>query len=258
MRHDLKIRKLIRKYGLKGYGLYNLIIESITENLSTNNPIPELEETCDDIAELYNENSTEINEIACFLINIGLLETHELTTKLTCSKIYKFIEASQTRSESIRNMIKSYKNTAESAVYSSIPEKTQNTTNVQDKSDMSGTFVKEKNKKRIRKEKEKEYIYSTVLDYLNSVVGSKYRNNETNRRFIKARINDGYNIDDFKQVIDIKYQEWKNTDFAQYLRPRTLFGTKFEQYINQKMPVSKNESNDKEKPDYSINSWDQV
>ncbi len=38
MRHDIKIKRLINKYGLEGYGLYNLIVESITESLSTAEP----------------------------------------------------------------------------------------------------------------------------------------------------------------------------------------------------------------------------
>ena len=51
---------------------------------------------------------------------------------------------------------------------------------------------------------------------------------------IKARYNEGFIIDDFKKVIDNKTSEWKNTDMAKYLRPETLFGTKFESYLNQK------------------------
>jgi len=148
MRHDLKIKKLVKKYGLKGYGLYNLILESITENLTTESPVPDLEETCDDIADLYNENSTEINEIACYMINCGLLETDEVTTQLTCNKLYKFLESNQTRSEAIRTMIKAYKERNNSIC-----------SLVLDGQRQSQTFVKEQeqeqNKKRIEQEKNK-------------------------------------------------------------------------------------------------------
>ena len=62
MRHDVKIKRVISKYGLEGYGLYNLALESITESLSTASPLPDLQETCEDIAEFYNGNTAKINE----------------------------------------------------------------------------------------------------------------------------------------------------------------------------------------------------
>ena len=39
-------------------------------------------------------------------------------------------------------------------------------------------------------------------------------------------------LEDFKTVIDKKYDEWYGTNMQQYLRPETLFGTKFESYLN--------------------------
>lgn len=77
-------------------------------------------------------------------------------------------------------------------------------------------------------------IYSEVIDYLNHKVGSSYRSTtKTNRNLIKARLNEGFKIEDFKKVIDIKTKEWQGTQFEQYLRPQTLFSNKFEGYLNQ-------------------------
>lgn len=77
-------------------------------------------------------------------------------------------------------------------------------------------------------------IYSEVIDYLNERVGSSYRSTtKTNRNLIKARLNEGFKIEDFKKVIDIKTKEWQGTQFEQYLRPQTLFSNKFEGYLNQ-------------------------
>ncbi|MGW7932879.1 conserved phage C-terminal domain-containing protein, partial [Staphylococcus xylosus] len=51
---------------------------------------------------------------------------------------------------------------------------------------------------------------------------------------IKARIKEGFTEKEFKQVIDNKVNEWKGyPKFEVYLRPETLFGTKFESYLNQ-------------------------
>ena len=79
-------------------------------------------------------------------------------------------------------------------------------------------------------------IYSEIIEYLNSKANTKYRvNNKKTRASINARITEGFTIDDFKKVIDIKSAEWLNTNMQQYLRPETLFGTKFEGYLNQKI-----------------------
>lgn len=83
-----------------------------------------------------------------------------------------------------------------------------------------------------------------VVDYLNSKLGTKYRAQaEGNRKHIRARLKEGYGVDDFKTVIDSKCAEWLGTDCQKFLRPETLFGTKFESYLNAaKMTKTKPES----------------
>ena len=56
---------------------------------------------------------------------------------------------------------------------------------------------------------------------------------KTTQRHISARLEEGYSLEDFKNVIDKKVREWQGTEMDQYLRPETLFGTKFEGYLNQ-------------------------
>ena len=79
----------------------------------------------------------------------------------------------------------------------------------------------------------KENNIKEIIDYLNekALTAYKYQSAST-QRHIKARLSEGFTVDDFKKVIDHKVAEWGNTDFAQYLRPETLFGTKFESYLN--------------------------
>lgn len=75
-----------------------------------------------------------------------------------------------------------------------------------------------------------------IVDYLNEKCGTHYRYNTANtRKHIIARFKDGYAVDDFVQVIDKKTSEWMGTKFQQYLRPDTLFGSKFESYVNQQV-----------------------
>ena len=91
--------------------------------------------------------------------------------------------------------------------------------------------------------KENNNIYSPakaeqckeIIDYLNLKANTNYKyTTSKTQTLIKARYNEGFIIDDFKRVIDNKVSEWKDTDMAKYLRPETLFGTKFESYLNQK------------------------
>lgn len=121
----------------------------------------------------------------------------------------------------------------------------------------------------IDKEEDKEkdnniYVpYKEIISYLNEKTGKKLRwDVKSNQNEIKARFNEGYTLDDFKTVIDKKYNEWgrKPTkeelqrgikDMRIYLRPKTLFGSNFDVYLNQeqtekvpaKPPVSRNLNN---------------
>ncbi|MBR9261861.1 alpha/beta hydrolase, partial [Staphylococcus aureus] len=77
--------------------------------------------------------------------------------------------------------------------------------------------------------------YKEIIDYLNKKAGKHFKHNTAKTKdFIKARWNQDFRLEDFKKVIDIKTAEWLNTDSDKYLRPETLFGNKFEGYLNQK------------------------
>ena len=78
--------------------------------------------------------------------------------------------------------------------------------------------------------------YQEITEYLNNMTGSSYRHStKKTKDLIKARFNEGFTLEDFKIVIDKKSVEWMNTDMQKYLRPETLFGTKFESYLNQQV-----------------------
>ena len=73
-----------------------------------------------------------------------------------------------------------------------------------------------------------------IVEYLNRAAGKKYKpaTKET-RQHIKARLAEGYTLEDFKTVIDKMCGKWKgDPKMEDYLRPATLFGTKFESYLN--------------------------
>lgn len=87
-----------------------------------------------------------------------------------------------------------------------------------------------------------------IVSYLNSKAQTNYKatTNKT-KSLIHARLQEGFSVDDFKRVIDVKCNEWlQDKEMHKYLRPETLFGTKFESYLNQKGGSEQNEY------DYSI------
>lgn len=86
------------------------------------------------------------------------------------------------------------------------------------------------------KEKKENIPYKDIVEYLNDKTSSKYKSSTgKTKESIKARWNEGFRLDDFKKVVDIKTAEWLNNEkYSKYLRPSTLFGTKFEEYLNQK------------------------
>lgn len=73
-----------------------------------------------------------------------------------------------------------------------------------------------------------------IVDHLNQRAGTHYRAATPNtRKLIKARLKEGFTVDEIKLVIDKKCTEWlNNPSMREYLRPATLFGNKFEGYLN--------------------------
>lgn len=82
-----------------------------------------------------------------------------------------------------------------------------------------------------------------IIDCLNSKAGTRYRDaTKKTQQLISARLNEGFTVDDFKAVIDSKVKDWLHDEkMSKYLRPETLFGSKFESYLNTiaKPPVEK-------------------
>lgn len=77
----------------------------------------------------------------------------------------------------------------------------------------------------------------TIVDYLNEKTDSHYKaTTPKTKQLVQARLKEGFTVNDFKTVIDKKTATWLNDNkMNKYLRPLTLFGTKFEDYLNEKV-----------------------
>lgn len=83
-----------------------------------------------------------------------------------------------------------------------------------------------------------------IVEYLNNKIGAHYKpNGKKIKELIKARTNEGYTVEDFKTVIDKKFKSWGNDPkMSLYLRPSTLFGTRFGEYLNEYQAESPEQS----------------
>ena len=73
-----------------------------------------------------------------------------------------------------------------------------------------------------------------IISHLNKKTGAEFKDTKQTLGLIRARFNQGFTLDDFILVIDTKHAEWSQEEkMMKYLRPPTLFGTKFESYLNE-------------------------
>ncbi len=87
----------------------------------------------------------------------------------------------------------------------------------------------------VSSKKPTEEDYDAIIDFLNSEAGVKYRSSSRKTRgLISARFSEGFNREDFFTVIRFKISDWgTSSKMRGYIRPETLFGSKFEGYLNQ-------------------------
>ena len=99
--------------------------------------------------------------------------------------------------------------------------------------------------------------FKEIIEYLNQRTGKNYKySSKATQKHIRARTKEGFSLEDFKRVIDWKVSEWAGTDMEKYLRPETLFGTKFEGYLNaaplpKKLKVEEEKESSTEAIDFS-------
>ena len=99
-----------------------------------------------------------------------------------------------------------------------------------------GERIKDKEKDILSGVNAPEYPYKEVVEYLNQKCGTRFKDrSKDTRAHIRARCEEGATLDDFKEVIDNRCAAWKNDPkMSEFLRPSTLFGPKFESYLNAK------------------------
>lgn len=238
-RQDPKISEMMSVYGIQGYGRYWILVEMLREQanftLKVNGKYT--------FNALAMQMHCKADEAEQFLHDcIYEFELFE-------SDGERFWSNSLIRRMAIKEEISMKRKQAAEARWGKNRDKSTS----EDKTDtndmqMHNTSIAigmQGKEKKVNESKEKEsnkdivadaLPYKEVIDYLNVSASTQFRSNgKKTQSVIKARFNEGFTLDDFKTVIDKKTADWLNDEkWSKFLRPETLFGNKFEGYLNEK------------------------
>ena len=200
----------------------------------------------DGLTTICKENRTAIQSALKELETCRYLKrTKERNHKGQFECIYEIFEVPQEDADNCQNQPEnssSDDSEEDAPVYQTVPEKPEHmnrTAEAVTENQPRHTLYKQNTDYQVQKPNtetkntEKKKICLAVIAHLNEVTGSKYKaETKKTQSLIEARLGEGFVLDDFYRVIDKKHRAWEGTEFAQYLRPSTLFGEKFEGYLN--------------------------
>lgn len=245
-----KIRKIMRACGLKSITVLIKLLSNIYKYKGYY--IEWNEDECFAIADDVGIAERAVQEIVNKALNVGLFNSEMyLSYKiLTSDRIQQqyFDAVSKRKSveydgrfalislKDAKNVINVDINRIDSVIN---PQSKVKESRVKD----SNTYIVEKDERQTENETENEQTNNTcteVIEYLNLKAQTRYRSSTPKtKQLIRARLSEGFILDDFKIVVDNKCADWKGTEWEKFLRPETLFGTKFEGYLNARQTVQK-------------------
>jgi uncharacterized phage protein (TIGR02220 family) len=235
-RHDPKILALRSEFGIEGYGIYWVVVEMLREHDEFKLPLKTY--IFNAIAMQVQSNAyakEDAKQFVEFCINeCDLFESDGdyFWSNSLLKRMNKKDALSKKRSEAAKARWEKLNDSKGS-------EKTDDANAMQMDANAMQTDARKGNiKEKKGNIKEKDNIpYSEIIDYLNAAAGTKYKaSGKKTQSLIAARWNEKFGVEDFKQVIDKKVADANNPNDlfnGKYLRPETLFGTKFESYLNQ-------------------------
>ena len=212
---DPKCVLLIEQLGLEGYGIYWVLIEMLRDQPGYKYPLALIPA----ISRRYNTTTEKMKTV---VNNYGLFEIDEHDFfSLSLLKRMEHLDKKRIQT--------SYAGKKSAEARQLLSERS---TDVQQALDISSTI--KVNETKVNETKE-VIPYVEIVDYLNLQTNSSYRaSGKSMRTLIHARWEDKFRLGDFKKVIDNKVASWTGTEHEKYLRPETLFGTKFDSYLNEK------------------------
>jgi uncharacterized phage protein (TIGR02220 family) len=227
-RQDEKILMLRAEHGWEGYGIYWALVEMMfesTESVLHHSKIK-------GISVSYNIDIAVLKEIinTCIQENLFQTEGDLFWSESLVRRKEKFREVREKRSEAgKKGAAKRWGDNESNSKAMAEPSQS-------DSDDIAKNSKEKESKEKEKESKEEKIPYDGIIEYLNEKSGKSYKSStKKTQTLIKARLNEGFTLHDIRDVIDIKCSQWKNDpQMNNYLRPETLFGTKFEGYLNEK------------------------
>lgn len=160
-------------------------------------------------------------------------EIKQVKNKALIAQVFAHIKGHESLNETVKNIIAEYEE--KNGVLHYCNEKDNDNENDNENEVSYPDTPNESPNESLKPEKDTFFIPS-IVSYLNEKAGTKYKASTAKTvSLIKARKGEGFTLDDFKAVIDKKCADWLGDEKMQrYLRPETLFGTKFESYLNER------------------------
>lgn len=178
-------------------------------------------------AELYAVSKTSISKWITQLKYAGYIYTETKYKEAGKEIEHRYITI--VRGEGIEEKLKGYITKVKGGIEEKLKDNITSINNTINKEILSG-------KPDVAPTHEKDDIpYEEIITYLNKTCLCNFRTTTSaTRRLIKTRWREGFRLKDFKKVIDRKSSQWlTDNKMCDYLRPVTLFGTKFESYLNE-------------------------
>ena len=102
--YSAKMKKLLMKYGVQGYGLYYYCVEIIAGNLTTDNITFELEHDASILAHDLKMDTLLVEEIMKYCIKLGLFEYDDSTKKIIHLGLFKMLDNTMSQNFCIKQM----------------------------------------------------------------------------------------------------------------------------------------------------------
>lgn len=228
-RNDEKMLCLRAEHGAEGYGIFWILAEMMFDNKNTSLS----HKLTKGIAYQYNIDITVLSGVINTCIEVGLFETNE--TEFWSNSLRR-------RKEDFENKKRQKSEAGKKGMLNRWANKEG-----ENKVSYNGVITENNKGKESKgnKNKEDNIFLLEIVSFLNEKSGKQFKaTSEKTKTLIRARLNENYSLEDFKKVINIKSAEWKGTEMDKYLCPETLFGTKFEKYLNQSasvIPINNNQ-----------------
>jgi uncharacterized phage protein (TIGR02220 family) len=229
--YDIKFMNLLSEKGLKGYGFFFLLLEvfgraySNDDNKSLTQPI-----SLRNLSSIMHLRSDAVEDLCKTCASFALISYTRSTYP------------SHVINLTIPNFLKYYgkpkKESSKSDVQENRIEENRIEENREDKN-------KVEQAQQCTPEKSDSIPYQKIIDFLNQEIGTSYKaGSKETQKLINARFKEGFTYEDFTRVIVNKKLEWfNNPEMKTYLRPSTLFGNKFESYLNSPLAKDIEEKN---------------